>query len=176
MAMWRAVLILVVAVLCGIVAAQGIAQATPPAAESGDSPEQPLPFSHKLHAGTMSLPCQSCHTPSPSGESLQIPQAAACMQCHQAIAVDQPAIQKLKSYAQTHTAIPWVRIYQLPSFVNFSHKTHLDRGVTCEQCHGAVITRDRLDKESDLSMKWCVDCHTVKQASTDCNACHTLEQ
>jgi predicted CXXCH cytochrome family protein len=124
----------------------------------------------------MSLPCQTCHTPSPSGEALRIPQAQVCMQCHQTVAADRPAIQKLASYAQSNSPIPWVRIYELQSFVTFSHKTHLDHGATCEQCHGAVSTRDRLSKESDLSMKWCVDCHTAKRASIDCNACHTLEQ
>jgi predicted CXXCH cytochrome family protein len=122
------------------------------------------------------LPCQTCHTPSPSGEAFRIPQAPVCMQCHKTIATDRPAIQKLAGYAQSNTLIPWVRIYELPSFVNFSHQTHLSNGVTCEQCHGAVSTRDRLFKESDLSMKWCVDCHTAKQAPTDCNTCHTLQQ
>jgi hypothetical protein len=146
----------------------------PAAADSG--PEQPLPFSHKLHAGGMSLPCQTCHTPSPSGEAYRIPQAPVCMTCHQTIATDRPAIRKLAGYAQSNTQIPWVRVYELQSFVNFSHQTHLNHGATCEQCHGAVSTRDRLFKESDLSMKWCVDCHTAKQAPTDCNTCHTLQQ
>jgi predicted CXXCH cytochrome family protein len=156
-------------------AQQSPAVASPPVA-SDSGPEQPLSFSHKLHAGTMSLKCQTCHTPSSSGEAFRIPQAPVCMQCHQSVATDRPAIQKLAGYAQSNTPIPWVRIYELPSFVTFSHNTHLNHGATCEQCHGAVRTRDRLFKEQDLSMKWCVDCHTAKQASTDCNTCHTLEQ
>jgi hypothetical protein len=159
-----------------------IAQQAPPAAPASapaatvSGPEQPLPFSHKLHAGSLGLPCETCHTPSPSGAAFRIPQAPTCMQCHAAVATERPAIQKLAALAQSHTLIPWVRIYELPSFVTFSHKTHLDHGATCEQCHGAVRERDRLFKESDLSMKWCVDCHTVRRASNDCNACHTLDQ
>jgi len=147
-----------------------------PAAASNSGPEQPIPLSHKLHAGTMSLRCQTCHTPSPSGEAFRIPQAPVCMQCHQTVATDRPAIQELAGYAQSKTPIPWVRIYELQSFVTFSHKAHLDHGATCEQCHGAVASRDRLSKESDLSMKWCVECHTAKQAPNDCNTCHALEQ
>lgn len=171
--------ILIASLLVGSIglafAQQAPATASAPAA-TDDGPEQPLPFSHKLHAGTMSLPCLTCHTPSPSGEAFRIPQAPTCMQCHQTIATDRPAIQKLAGYAHSNTLIPWVRIYELPAFVTFSHKTHLDHGAFCEQCHGAVPTRDRLFKQQDLSMKWCVDCHTAKQAPTDCNTCHTLQQ
>jgi hypothetical protein len=158
------------------------AQQAPPAAPAPapaptvSGPQQPLPFSHKLHVGAMSMECETCHAPSPSGAAFRIPQAPDCMQCHQSVDSDQPAIQKLAAYAQSNTLIPWVRIYQLPSFVTFSHKTHIGHGVTCEECHGLVRDHDVLFKESDLSMKWCVDCHTVKQASNDCNACHTLDQ
>jgi hypothetical protein len=154
--------------------APSAAPAAPAASDSG--PEQPLPFSHKRHAGMLGLPCQTCHTPSPSGEAFRVPQGLACMQCHQAIAVDKPAIQKLADYAKAKTAIPWVRVYELPSFITFSHKTHLDHGATCQECHGDVSSRERLFKETDLSMKWCVDCHAVRKAVTDCNACHTLVQ
>ena len=98
------------------------------------------------------------------------------MQCHQAIATDKPAIQKLAGYAAANTPIPWIRLYQVPSFVNFSHKTHLDHGNTCQECHGAVATRDRLARETDLTMAWCVSCHTEKKANTSCDTCHELQQ
>ena len=160
----------------GVAFAQQVPATDAASAASNSGPEQPLPFSHKLHAGTMSLPCQTCHTPSSSGEAFRIPLAPVCLQCHKTIATDRPAIQKLASYAQSKTPIPWVRVYELQSFVTFSHKTHLDHDVTCQQCHGAVSARDRLSKEADLSMKWCVDCHAARQAPTDCNACHRLEQ
>lgn len=147
-----------------------------PAAAAESGPEQPIPFSHKKHVGDQALPCGTCHTPSQSGEALHIPQAAACMACHQTTAANSPAIQKLAAYAQSNTTIPWVRVYQLPSFVIFSHRDHLDHGATCSQCHGAVRTRERMLKEQDLSMKWCVDCHTAQEAPNDCTSCHALEQ
>jgi hypothetical protein len=139
-------------------------------------PEQPVPFSHKEHAGTLKMPCEYCHTPSRSGETLMIPRASFCMQCHQTIATDNAGVQKLAQYAKTDRTIPWVRIYELPSFVSFSHKVHLEHGATCEECHGAVAQRTRLYKESDISMATCVNCHRAKQASTDCSTCHMLEQ
>ena len=139
-------------------------------------PAQPVPFSHKEHAGTLNMPCQYCHTPSRSGETLMIPRASFCMQCHQTVATDAPGVQRLAEYAKTDRTIPWVRIYELPSFVSFSHKVHLQHGATCEECHGKVAQRVRLYKESDISMATCVNCHRDKQASTDCSTCHMLEQ
>jgi hypothetical protein len=139
-------------------------------------PEQPVPFSHKVHAGAVKLPCETCHTLSKSGQSLTIPQSPTCMLCHQTIATDKPGVQKLATFAKAGQLIPWVRIYQTPSFVTFSHKMHLDHNNTCQECHGQVAERDQLAKEADISMTGCVNCHQVKNAATGCDTCHTLEQ
>ena len=147
-----------------------------PPAERLRGPAQPVPFSHKQHAGTLKMPCEYCHTLSRSGETVAIPRASFCMQCHQTIATDNPGVQKLAAYAKTNRTIPWVRIYELPSFVSFSHKVHLQHGATCEECHGAVAERVQLYKESEISMATCVNCHRAKQASIDCSTCHMLEQ
>jgi Zn ribbon nucleic-acid-binding protein len=149
---------------------------SPTQQEALRGPQQPVPFSHKEHAGTLKMPCEYCHAMSRSGETLLIPRATFCMQCHQTIAADNPGVKKLAEYAKTDRTLPWVRIYQLPSFVSFSHKVHLQHGATCEQCHGQVAQRVRLYKESDISMATCVNCHREKQASTDCSTCHMLEQ
>ena len=149
---------------------------TPGQTEAIHGPVQPVPFSHQQHAGTLKMSCEYCHTPSRSGETLLIPRASFCMQCHQAVATDNPGVQKLADYARTDRTIPWVRIYELPSFVSFSHKVHLQHGATCEECHGQVAQRVRLHKESDISMATCVNCHRAKQANTECSTCHMLEQ
>lgn len=139
-------------------------------------PEQPVPFSHKQHAGTLQLPCEFCHAASRSGETVAIPQTALCMQCHQTMSTDKPGVQKLATYAKANTPIPWVQVYELPSFVTFSHKTHLLHGATCQQCHGPVAERVQLYKETDISMAACVNCHRAKRASIDCDTCHMLDQ
>ena len=97
---------------------------------------------------------------------------AMCMQCHSAIAVDKPSIQKLASFALQKREIRWVRVYKIPSYVSFSHRVHLSAGATCVGCHGLVKERDRLYREADISMKSCVNCHGAKNASTDCTYCH----
>lgn len=139
-------------------------------------PVQPIPFSHKQHAGAMKLPCEFCHAPSRSGATLAIPQATFCMQCHQTMDTNDPGVQRLAEYAKSSTTIPWVRVYELPSFVSFSHKIHLAHGITCQQCHGPVAERVQLAKETDISMAGCINCHREKKANIGCDTCHTLEQ
>lgn len=136
------------------------------------APDQPIPFSHKAHAGDLKLKCKMCHPNAGSGETMQIAKASVCMQCHSAIKTDSPSIQKLAEYAKSGQDIPWVRVYEIPSWVSFSHKTHLDAGNTCEDCHGHVAERQQLFREADMTMGGCVNCHRLKKVSTDCNLCH----
>lgn len=166
----------VVAAQCIVLPATAAQVQNASPAQTGSGPEQPIPFSHKTHAGTAKLPCELCHKLSRSGDSFVIPQAPVCMQCHQVVAKDKPDIQQLAAFAKEGRIIPWVRVYEVPSFVTFSHKTHLDHGNTCQDCHGPVAERDRLSRETDISMTGCLACHRAKQAATDCNTCHVLEQ
>ncbi len=152
---------------------QGAALAAIVPPEAG--PEQPLPFSHKQHTQVAKAACADCHTPTKTGASLTMPQASTCMLCHSAIATDKPSIQKLTAISKSGEPIAWVRVYQVPSFVSFSHKLHMDKGNTCAECHGPVGTRDVISKETDISMGGCIACHTKKAAATTCDTCHQLE-
>ncbi|MGA3240271.1 MAG: cytochrome c3 family protein [Bryobacteraceae bacterium] len=139
---------------------------------AADGPEQPLPFSHKAHAGDLKLQCKMCHPNPNPGESMTIAGPPVCMQCHSAIKTDSPAIQKLAAYAKEGKPVPWVRIYEIPSYVNFSHRSHLQAQNTCADCHGKVAERDRLYREIDLNMGTCMNCHAARKASVDCGFCH----
>jgi hypothetical protein len=136
------------------------------------APEQPIPFSHKQHAGALKLKCKMCHPNAGSGETMQIAKASTCMQCHSAIKTDSPAIQKLAAFAKNDREIRWARVYEIPSYVNFSHKTHLEAGNACEDCHGKVAEREQVFREGDISMGGCMNCHRVKKVSIDCTFCH----
>ncbi len=136
---------------------------------------QPIPFSHKQHTDTAHLKCNDCHKLAPSGEVVSIPTGKSCMACHTQIDSNSAAIKDLKAYVDEKQPVPWVRIYEIPGFVEFSHKTHLDAGAKCETCHGPVATRDYLWRETDLSMGGCLSCHRAKAANTDCHTCHNLE-
>lgn len=155
-----------VAVFCILVSAAQTARQTLPA------PEQPLPFSHKAHAGKLALKCATCHTNRDPGEKMGFASAASCMQCHSDISADKPAIQKLASFAKDKREIKWVRVYEIPSYVRFSHRAHLKAGSTCADCHGQVKEREKMYREGDISMASCMSCHQMKGASIDCNYCH----
>jgi formate-dependent nitrite reductase cytochrome c552 subunit len=103
---------------------------------------------------------------------MTIPAVSKCMACHQTIKTDSPAIQDLKRYATAKQDVPWVRVYQIPSYVYFSHKVHTEAGASCETCHGPVAQRERLAKETDLSMGGCMNCHRDHKATLDCATCH----
>ncbi len=173
----REVIILVLAgitLCCARMPAQaGAPQATAPAPVG---PEQPIHFSHMVHADQLKLPCEYCHVMSRSGDTLAIPRAGMCMQCHQTMDTSNPEVQKLAQYAKSGSFIPWVRVYELPSFVSFSHKEHIEHGATCQDCHGDVAHEERVAKVTDISMAGCMSCHRVKHASLDCNTCHFLQQ
>lgn len=143
-----------------------------PASAQTAAPEQPLPFSHKVHAGTLKVQCKLCHPNPDPGEMMTIAGAAKCMQCHAAIKTESPHIQKLAAFAKNEREIRWARVYQIPEFVRFSHRAHLAAGNTCQECHGPVAQRDQLFREVNLSMGGCMDCHRAKKASLDCLFCH----
>ena len=62
------------------------------------SPVQPIPFSHKIHAGTNKIPCMYCHIYAEKSRHAGVPNVKRCMGCHSIIKTDSPLIQKLASY------------------------------------------------------------------------------
>jgi hypothetical protein len=136
-----------------------------------EPPAQPIPYSHKQHIA-LGLKCKDCHTNADPGELMGIPASSKCMTCHTTIKKDSPDIQKLAASDREKKPIYWVRVYQIPSFVYFNHRTHLESGAQCETCHGKVSERDRLFRETDISMGGCMKCHHANKASNACNYCH----
>jgi len=64
--------------------------------------------------------------------------------------------------------IQWIKVDNLPDFVYFDHRPHVNAGVACQKCHGPVETMERIRQVEDLSMGWCVNCHrTVDRAGLD---------
>ena len=136
-------------------------------------PEQPIPYSHKLHAGKLGLKCADCHQPDRDGFMMEYPREEKCMACHAAIKTESPHIQKLAEFAKAGESIPWAPIYRVPDYVWFAHETHTtDAGISCEQCHGPVAEREQLFKEKPIGMVACMNCHTKHKAANDCNLCH----
>ncbi len=100
---------------------------------------------------------------------------------YDALALD-PKKELASIDGKTPKPIPWVKVYNLPSFVYFDHSPHVVAGVECQYCHGKVQAMERISQFGNLAMGWCVNCHrdvnqnglngTRVNASTDCDACH----
>ncbi len=137
------------------------------------APEQPIAFSHKSHAGENEIDCQYCHTYARRSEIAGIPSVSKCMNCHLNLNSDSPEIAKLTEYYDEEKPIEWVRVYDLPDHVWFSHKRHIAKDVECRTCHMAVETYEVQTRMINYRMKFCLDCHQENDASTDCWTCHT---
>jgi predicted CXXCH cytochrome family protein len=170
-----AVLFASTAVVYGQGAAAPAAQPAAPSAASASippAPAQPIAFNHKQHIQDAKMSCNDCHEPRGNGSTLAMPQPATCMRCHNTIATDNPDIKRVAEAAKNEDPIRWVRVYRVPSFVTFSHKTH--SGTTCEQCHGPVAERTAIALEKDTSMGTCIACHQAKGAPSTCDTCHAI--
>ncbi len=134
-------------------------QILPRTSNEGYIPKQPIPFSHKLHAGQYKMDCRYCHTSAYKSSSAGIPPLSTCMGCHTVVKTESPYIQQIqKAYAEGK-AIEWVRIHELPDHAHFNHKRHVAKGVSCETCHGKVQEMDRVYQAQPLTMGWCLNCH-----------------
>lgn len=140
----------------------------------GYAPSQPIPFSHKLHAGERKIDCKYCHTSVGRSTHSNVPSSAVCMNCHQHVKTDSPHIQKLTEAYEKGTPIQWVNVYVLPDFVYFNHERHVARGVSCDTCHGNVQEMEKVYQATTLSMGWCVNCHREQKpaAPIECSTCH----
>jgi mono/diheme cytochrome c family protein len=152
-------------------------------------PEQPIYYSHKVHAGLNQINCLYCHTGAQEGKQATLPSLNTCMNCHMNIKeyngcdmfredgtkVNGTAeIKKLYEYADFSgaagatwnpatakaTAIPWVKIHNLADHVYFNHSQHVKVGqIECQKCHGEIQEMGEVKQHSDLSMGWCINCH-----------------
>ena len=137
-----------------------------------EPPKQPLEFNHKVHVTDQKQTCSSCHAETGSGELVDLPGVPKCMTCHASIAPRTSAEKKLAAFAKQNRDVDWVRVYQIPTFVRFSHRQHAQAGTKCDVCHGPVESRVSLRREKQLSMGECMTCHRETNASIDCGSCH----
>ena len=128
------------------------------------APDQPIKFSHKVHAGENAIDCLYCHTTAEQSKSAGIPAMNLCMNCHVIIREGTNSgkfeIAKIINAVENNEPVEWMRLHNLPDHVFFSHAIHVGAGqLDCLQCHGTVEEMDIMKQTADLSMGWCVDCH-----------------
>lgn len=132
---------------------------TPKYTRVGYAPEQPVPFQHSLHAGQLGIDCRYCHSHVERSEHANIPTSQTCMACHSQILTDSPLLEPVRESLETGEPVPWVRVHKTPDYVFFNHAVHVNRGVSCFECHGQVNEMDVVAVQKPLSMAWCLECH-----------------
>ena len=132
---------------------------SPKTIAAGYAPKQPVPFSHALHAGELGFDCRYCHNTVDVAAHAAVPPTETCMRCHSYIKADSALIAPLKESWETGDAVEWVRVHDLPDYVYFNHSAHVNRGVSCVECHGRVDQMEVVQQVEPLSMGWCLECH-----------------
>jgi formate-dependent nitrite reductase cytochrome c552 subunit len=133
---------------------------TPKYTRVGYQPTQPVPFSHSIHVKQLGLDCRYCHDGVEKSWYSNVPAADTCMNCHSAVRVDDPKLEPVRaSYKDANKPVEWVQIHKLPDYVYFSHSVHVNRGVSCVECHGRVDEMEEVRHEKHFSMTFCLDCH-----------------
>ncbi len=125
----------------------------------GYTPKQPVPYSHRLHAGKLGIDCRYCHSGIEQSAKANLPTTQVCMGCHALIKTDSPKLAMVRDSWKTDKPIPWVKIHKVPDHAHFNHSIHLKAGVGCVNCHGRIDKMDEVGQAAPLSMSWCLDCH-----------------
>ncbi len=152
-------------VIVGVLVLGGLATAgvtyyfTPKYTRVGYTPSQPVAFSHKIHAGQLGMDCRYCHSFVEESGHANIPATQTCWNCHQHVRKDDPMLEKVAQSMETGKSIEWVKVHKVPDYAYFNHSVHVNRGVSCVECHGRVDEMAVVRHDQPLSMSWCLDCH-----------------
>ena len=135
---------------------------------------QPFEFPHDVHAAQGVTCTDYCHESATKGPVAGLPSIKTCMICHAAIATERPRIQQLAALEAKGQDLAWQRVYGYTreAHVRFDHAPHLRAKVDCSTCHGAIAQQTVALRNVDLTMGFCVNCHTERRASNDCLTCH----
>ena len=147
---------------------------------SGEGPQQPLPFSHAVHAA-QEIECVDCHPGAERGVEAGLPSIGGCLRCHMRPQGNpkggaQHADQIVRQRAAEGGAFRWVQVTRNSAHVYFSHRAHVTFAkMSCSDCHGDVASwaaPPRSPNPSLVDMGACMSCHRKRGASNECQACH----
>ena len=154
--------------------------------QKGYKPEQPIKFSHKLHAGDNEIACQYCHSSVEKSRHAGIPSVNICMNCHKGIQngpqYGEKEIAKIYEAAgfdpktgmyddSKQNPLKWIKVHNLPDHVYFNHSQHVVVGkIECTTCHGNLKEMTVAEQKSPLTMKWCIECHRKTEVAMQGNA------
>ncbi len=129
----------------------------------GYAPVQPVPYSHRLHAGQLGMDCRYCHANVEHSYEAMVPPTQTCMGCHAVVKPESARLAPVRESWESGLPVPWVRVHNLPDHVFFDHSVHLSAGVGCVTCHGRIDQMEVVTQAEPLSMGWCLDCHRAPE-------------
>lgn len=132
---------------------------SPKNTQVGYAPEQPVPYSHRLHAGELGIDCRYCHANIERSQEAMVPPTQTCMGCHSMVKTDSPKLEPVRESWKTGMPVEWTRVHKLPDHAYFDHSVHLGAGVGCVSCHGRIDQMEVVRQQKPLSMGWCLECH-----------------
>ncbi|OLE14182.1 MAG: cytochrome C [Acidobacteria bacterium 13_1_20CM_4_56_7] len=138
-------------------------QRSPYVTYAGVARPQPVPFSHEHHVAGLGIDCRYCHTSVESSSFAGIPPTRTCMNCHSQIWTSAPLLEPVRESFRTGKSLVWNRVNDLPDFVYFDHSIHVNKGVGCNTCHGAVDRMPLMFNHASLQMEWCIQCHRAPE-------------
>ena len=155
-------------VLCAVVIAPVVSAAawyyfTPLYTRVGYQPEQPVNFSHSIHAGQLGLDCRYCHSFVEVAAHSNVPTTQVCMNCHSQVQKENPKLAPVRESWASGKSIEWVQIHKTPDYVYFNHSAHVNRGVSCVSCHSRVDKMAVVYHAEPHSMDWCLTCHRAPE-------------
>jgi len=175
---WPVLVLATLMLLGGVLVAQ--AQTPSPSKFPLQPPAQPVAFSHKVHV-EKGISCLFCHSNAPRGQVASIPSVEKCMGCHRVIKGSTPQAQaeiaKVRDAWERHVPLRWEKKTDLPDFVYFSHRPHIQAGIPCKRCHGDVGNMTMPPRNFGLTMGFCLSCHRQQAPEkvaklVDCATCH----
>lgn len=120
---------------------------------------QPVPFSHKHHAGDLGLDCRYCHTTVETSANAGFPATDVCMTCHSQLWTGAAVLAPVRNSFATGQPLAWNRVSSVPKYVFFNHSIHVNRGVPCVACHGRIDQMPLTYRAHAFQMRFCLDCH-----------------
>jgi hypothetical protein len=127
--------------------------------KTGYTPEQPVPYSHKLHAGNLGMDCYYCHSTVYKAAFAAVPTSETCMNCHARVKPTSPLLEPVRQSYATGQPVQWVKVHRLADYVYFNHSAHVVAGVSCLSCHGRVDQMVQVKQVKPLNMDFCLECH-----------------
>jgi Cytochrome c7 and related cytochrome c len=120
---------------------------------------QPVPFSHKHHAGQLGIDCRYCHSTVETDPDAGFPSTHVCMTCHSQIWTNAAVLGPVRDSFANNRSLNWKRVARVPDYVYFRHDIHIAKGIGCVECHGRIDEMPLTWRAEPFTMEWCLQCH-----------------